>query len=57
LAIETEPFRIAYYTDRVYYAIDAGTIVLLLCGGDKQTQQLDIETSQRFLKSHQEQQK
>ena len=38
---------------RVYYAIEAGTIVLLLCGGDK-TQQRDIETAQRFWKNHQE---
>ena len=42
---------------RVYYAIDAGTIVLLLCGGDKRTQQRDIETAQRFWKNHQEQRK
>jgi putative addiction module killer protein len=42
---------------RVYYAIDAGTIVLLLCGGDKRTQQRDIEIAQRFWKNHQEQRK
>ena len=43
---------------RVYYAIDAGTVVLLfllLCGGDKRTQQREIETAQRFWKNHQEQ--
>ena len=39
---------------RVYYTIDAGTIVLLLCGGDKRTQQRDIKTAQRFWKNHQE---
>jgi putative addiction module killer protein len=39
---------------RIYYAIDAGTIVLLLCGGDKRTQQRDIETAQKFWKNHQE---
>lgn len=42
---------------RVYYAIDAGTVVLLLCGGDKRTQQRDIESAQRFWKNHQEQRK
>jgi len=42
---------------RVYYAIDAGTIVLLLCGGDKRTQQRDIQTAQRFWKNHQESRK
>ncbi len=42
---------------RVYYAIDAGTIVLLLCGGDKRTQPRDIETAQRYWKNHQERRK
>lgn len=42
---------------RVYYAIDDGTIVLLLCGGDKGTQQRDIETARKFWKKHQEQRK
>lgn len=28
---------------RVYYAIQGRTIVLLLCGGDKRTQQADIK--------------
>jgi len=42
---------------RVYYAIDAGTIVLLLCAGDKRTQRRDIEIAQRFWKNHQEQRK
>lgn len=28
---------------RVYYLQDADTLVLLLCGGDKSTQQKDIE--------------
>jgi len=42
---------------RVYYAIDNGMVVLLLCGGDKRTQQRDIENAQRFWKNHQEQRK
>jgi len=40
---------------RVYYAINAGTIVLLLCGDVKRTQQRDIEIAQRFWKNNQEQ--
>jgi putative addiction module killer protein len=30
---------------RVYYCIDGANIVLLLCGGDKSTQQTDIQTA------------
>jgi putative addiction module killer protein len=41
----------------VYYVIDNGTVVLLLCGGDKRSQQRDIESAQRFWKNHQEQRK
>jgi len=28
---------------RVYYAIESNTVVLLLCGGNKRTQSMDIE--------------
>ena len=40
---------------RVYFAIDGGRIVLLLCGGDKRTQRRDIQVAQDFWKKHQEQ--
>jgi len=40
---------------RVYYAIEAGTVVLLLCGGDKRSQNRDIETARRYWKDRQEQ--
>ena len=33
---------------RVYYAMNGKTVVLLLIGGDKSTQQKDIETAKRF---------
>ncbi|MDO8804982.1 MAG: type II toxin-antitoxin system RelE/ParE family toxin [Elusimicrobiota bacterium] len=33
---------------RVYYGEDGPVIVLLLCGGDKQTQRRDIRKAQRF---------
>jgi putative addiction module killer protein len=39
---------------RVYYAIDGETVVLLLIGGDKKSQQRDIEAAQEFWKSHKE---
>ena len=39
---------------RVYYALDGATVVLLLCGGDKRSQQRDIETPRRFWKNQQE---
>ncbi|MEI6703072.1 MAG: type II toxin-antitoxin system RelE/ParE family toxin [Deltaproteobacteria bacterium] len=39
---------------RVYYAIDGETVVLLLIGGDKKSQQRDIETAVEYLKSHKE---
>ena len=33
---------------RVYYAMSGKTVVLLLVGGDKSTQQKDIETAKVF---------
>jgi putative addiction module killer protein len=33
---------------RVYYAMNGKTVVLLLIGGDKSTQQKDIEMAKRF---------
>ena len=33
---------------RVYYARHAGKIVVLLCGGDKRTQDSDIRTAKRY---------
>ncbi|MBT3069458.1 type II toxin-antitoxin system RelE/ParE family toxin [Rhodomicrobium sp. Az07] len=34
---------------RVYYAKEGSTFVLLLCGGDKSTQNTDIERARRYL--------
>lgn len=39
---------------RVYYAMTGKTIVLLLIGGDKSTQQRDIGTAKAFWKRQQE---
>ncbi len=33
---------------RVYYGMDGKTIVLLLCGGDKSTQQADIRRAKTY---------
>jgi putative addiction module killer protein len=33
---------------RVYFGQEGATIVLLLCGGDKSTQNKDIETAKRY---------
>jgi putative addiction module killer protein len=38
---------------RVYYARAGNTIVVLLCGGDKRTQQADIETAIKYWKDYQ----
>ncbi len=38
---------------RVYYAMDAKTFVLLLCGGDKRTQTKDIERAITFWNGYQ----
>lgn len=39
---------------RVYYAIAAGQIILLLCGGDKASQSRDIESASRRWQEWQE---
>jgi putative addiction module killer protein len=36
---------------RVYYAHRGAQIVILLCGGDKRTQQQDIKRAQRVLET------
>jgi putative addiction module killer protein len=38
---------------RVYFSKLGKTVVLLLCGGDKSTQQADIKTAKKFLKEYQ----
>lgn len=38
---------------RVYFARDGATVVLLLCGGDKRTQQKDIEHAIDYWKDYQ----
>ncbi len=42
---------------RVYYARAGATIILLLCGGDKTTQQADILKSQGYWNDYTERQK
>lgn len=37
---------------RVYYAWDGQTVVVLLCGGDKATQQRDIETAKSYWRDY-----
>lgn len=37
---------------RVYYAQDGSAIILLLCGGDKGTQQRDIERAHAYWKDY-----
>ena len=39
---------------RVYFAFSGQQIVLLLCGGDKTTQQSDIRTARKYWKEFQE---
>ena len=39
---------------RVYYSITEKTIVLLLCAGDKRTQQKDIDKAIEYLKKYKE---
>ena len=34
---------------RIYYTINNGTIILLLCGGDKSTQKQDIEKAKKLI--------
>lgn len=37
---------------RVYYLQDGDTLILLLCGGDKSTQQKDIEKAHKLAKEY-----
>lgn len=39
---------------RVYFGRDGDTIVVLLCGGDKRTQNKDIELAKKFWKEYKE---
>ena len=39
---------------RIYYGRIASKIILLLCGGDKSTQQKDIQTAHRFWRQFKE---
>ncbi len=39
---------------RVYFGKAGQTIVLLLCGGDKRTQQQDIKTAKAYFKEYQD---
>jgi putative addiction module killer protein len=39
---------------RVYYAWDGPTIILLLCGGDKSTQNADIENAKTYWRDYNE---
>jgi putative addiction module killer protein len=38
---------------RVYYALERTTIVLLLCGGNKRTQEADIQRAVRYWQDYQ----
>ena len=42
---------------RVYFGRVGSAIVLLLCGGNKRTQQQDISTAKTYLKEYQDAQK
>jgi putative addiction module killer protein len=42
---------------RVYYALDTGTLVLLLCGGIKRTQTADIKTAVKYWREYQQRRK
>ena len=37
---------------RVYYALDGDTVVVLLCGGDKGSQNNDIQKAKEYLKDY-----
>ncbi|MEM6427834.1 MAG: type II toxin-antitoxin system RelE/ParE family toxin [Deinococcota bacterium] len=39
---------------RVYFAEDGQAVVLLLCGGDKRSQQRDITTAQQYWQDYQD---
>lgn len=50
--LATDLFELCFFFGsgyRVYYTIQDGTIVLLLCGGDKSSQRKDITTAKRLL--------
>ena len=38
----------------VYYAKEGSSVILLLCGGDKSTQQVNIARAQQYLQDHHE---
>lgn len=42
---------------RVYYGVIGRTIVLLLCGGDKKTQDKDIRRALEFFRDHKQREK
>jgi putative addiction module killer protein len=39
---------------RVYYAKEGSSVILLLCGGDKSTQQVNVARAQQYLQDHHE---
>lgn len=39
---------------RVYYGLDNGDVILLLCGGDKSSQSRDIENAKRYWNDYKE---
>lgn len=39
---------------RVYFGIENGTVVVILAGGDKKTQPMDIKRAQKYWTDHQE---
>jgi putative addiction module killer protein len=38
--------------NRVYFGEDKGALVVLLCGGDKSTQEQDIKKAQEYWKDY-----